>query len=83
MSIAFWSREVKAGSEIEASVPEGYVLNLQNAALNPEENKDGSYLVVKIKTSDIEGDEISATIGTLRPKVNEQFNTAIGKIFIL
>ena len=82
MSIAFWSREVKAGSEIEASVPEGYVLNLQNAALNPEENKDGTYLVVKIKTLDIEGDDISATIGTLRPKLNEQINTAIGKIFI-
>ena len=81
MSVAFWSREVKVGTEIEANIPEGYVLNFQNAALNPEESKEGTYLVVKIKTVDVEGDDLSATIGTLRPKINEQFSTAIGTIY--
>ena len=79
MSIAFWSRELKCGTEVEASVPEGYVLNFQTAAISPDNgDKEGSYLTVKIKTQDIEGEDLYATIGTLRPKINEQFTTAIG-----
>jgi len=33
MSIAFWSVELKKGKPVEVQPPEGYVLNLQNAAV--------------------------------------------------
>ena len=78
-SVAFWSEEVKSGSTCVPEVPEGYVLNFQQAAISPDNgDKEGSYLTVKIKTKDIEGEDICATIGTLRPKINEQFATALG-----
>jgi len=39
MSIAFWSVELKKGKPAEVQPPEGYVLNLQNAAVTGGEGK--------------------------------------------
>ena len=63
MSVAFWSVEVKAGASIAVEIPEGYVLNLQNAAL---QSSDKGAAVIKANTTNIEGDQIDAVLCTLR-----------------
>eukprot|EP01036_Dinobryon_divergens_P041344 gene41344-54793_t len=69
MSLAFWSVALKAGVKTEIQPPEGYVLNVQQAAL--EGDGKGAFLV-KVETESIEGEPINAVICTLRPNTCEQ-----------
>lgn len=69
MSVAFWSVQLKAGKEVEVQPPEGYVLNLQLAALQGENEKCA---VIKADTFAIEGDKLQAVICTLRSKTTDQ-----------
>lgn len=73
MSIAFWSVKLTNDSPAEVQPPEGYVLNVQTAALTDAKNANGSQ-VIKIKTVAVEGGELEAVIGTLRPKTSEQIS---------
>ena len=52
MSVAFWSAEVSKGKPVEVQPPEGYVLNLQQAAITSD--KDNASAIVKAKTTAIE-----------------------------
>ena len=72
MSVAFWSAVVKVGKSCEVQPPDGYVLNLQQAALVDHEAK-GS-VVLKAHSVSIEGDKIEAVLGTLRPSTCDQFS---------
>ena len=77
MSIAFWSATVKVGTPLEVQPPEGYVLNVQQAALVCEnENAKGSMQVI-CHTTAIEGDALTSVIGTLRPNSVDQFAMAL------
>ena len=71
MSVAFWSVELKSGKPVEVQPPEGYVLNLQLAALAGEGKGQA---VVKVETVAIEGDPINAVLCTLRSEKTEQTN---------
>ena len=51
MSVAFWSVDVTSKKAVEVQPPEGYVLNLQLAALSSGKEKT----VVKASTLAIEG----------------------------
>lgn len=62
---------MKSGKAVEVQPPEGYVLNLQLAALHGENEKCA---VVKVETMAIEGDPLKAVICTLRSKSNDQCN---------
>ena len=42
--IAFWNAKVTAGKSVEVQPPEGYVLNLQQAALAGEDKTSRAYL---------------------------------------
>lgn len=53
--------------------PEGYVLNLQQAALTNCTNSNGS-MVVKVKTISVEGEDNEAVLCTLRTPSAEQTN---------
>eukprot|EP01038_Epipyxis_sp_PR26KG_P007165 gene7165-9768_t len=68
MSVAFWSTPLKTTEPVEIQPPEGYVLNITQAALTGK----GS-LVIKVSTISIEGDELVTVIGTLREQKSEQF----------
>ena len=77
MSIAFWSATVKVGTPLEVQPPEGYVLNLQQAALVCEnDNAKGSMQVI-CHTTAIEGDALTSVLGTLRPNSQDQFAMAL------
>jgi len=67
MSVAFWSVKLTNGKAAEVQPPEGYVLNVQQAAMTGE-----GHAVVKVNTVSVEGDKISSVICTLRSKTNEQ-----------
>lgn len=73
MSIAFWSAVVKVGKVVEVQPPEGYVLNLQQAALVGHDAANGS-IVVKAHSVSLEGDKVDAVLGTLRPITSDQFS---------
>lgn len=68
MSVAFWSAVVSKGKPVEVQPPEGFVLNLQQAAVV---NGKGSN-VLKVSTIAIEGEKIDAVIGTLRTGTTDQ-----------
>jgi hypothetical protein len=70
MSIAFWSIKLTPGKPVSVEVPEGYVLNLNNAALAG--GKEKSAFVVKVDTIAIEGDKLEAVVCTLRPVTADQ-----------
>jgi hypothetical protein len=74
MSVAFWSAVVKTGKVCEVQAPEGYVLNLQQAALVVEGNETKGSVVLKAQTLAIDGEEIDAVLGTLRPVTQDQFS---------
>lgn len=75
MSVAFWSATVTSKSPVEVQPPEGFVLNLQQAALVGA--KKDSSAVLKVSTVAIEGDAIDAVIGTLRPVTADQINLSL------
>lgn len=75
MSVAFWSAEVKVGKPVTLTPPEGFVLNVQQAAVAGEGGKGP--VVVRIETESIEGDKIEAVIGTLRPGQVDQFSVSL------
>ncbi len=52
MSVAFWSVELSKGKPIEVQPPEGYVLNVQQAAIDAKD--DTAVATVKAKTTSIE-----------------------------
>lgn len=72
MSIAFWSIKVVSNKPVEFQPPEGYVVNVQQIAL--ANGKDKASYVVSVDTLAIEGDKLSAVLGTLRTGGVEQFN---------
>jgi cell division septation protein DedD len=72
MSVAFWSIELKVGKPVVVQPPEGYVLNVQLAALSGEGTGSGS--VVRVETLAIEGETLNSVLCTLRPKTAEQCN---------
>jgi hypothetical protein len=78
MSIAFWSQKLTKGKPIEVQAPEGYVLNIQQAALGEDcgDNSKHSF-VLHAKTVSIDGDDIDAVIGTLRPITCDQTNISL------
>ena len=70
MSVAFWSAVVKVGKSCDVQPPDGYVLNLQQAALVDAK----SALVLKAHSISIEGEKMEAVLGTLRPIQTDQFS---------
>merc|ERR1719498_877495 len=73
MSVAFWSVDVTSKKAVEVQPPEGYVLNLQLAALSSGKDR----AVVKASTLAVEGDELTATLCTLKANACEQFTLAL------
>ena len=71
MSLAFWSTEIKKGKPAEVQPPEGYVLNVQLAAIasSPDKEVVGQ---IKAKTTNIDGEVITAVLCTLRSKLCDQ-----------
>ena len=69
MSVAFWSVELKAGVQTEVQPPEGYVLNIQQAALAVDV---AGPVRLKVITESIEGAPIDAVLCTLRQSINDQ-----------
>jgi hypothetical protein len=78
MSILFWSAKLVPGKPVSVEVPEGYVLNLNQAALAAG-GKEKSAFIVKVDTIAIEGDKLESVLCTLRPVTKEQF--AINLVF--
>ncbi len=74
MSVAFWSVTVTNKTPVEVQPPEGFVLNLQQAALVGAAK---GAAVLKVSTVAIEGDAIEAVIGTLRPVTADQINFSL------
>lgn len=72
MSVAFWSCKLSGGKAVEVQPPEGYVLNVQQAAITGE-----GHAVIKVKTVSVEGDKIDAVIATLRAKTTDQVNLSL------
>ncbi len=72
MSIAYWSVKLVPGKPVSVQAPEGYVLNVNQAALVG--GKEKSTFVVKVDTVAIEGDKLESVLGTLRPVSVEQFS---------
>ena len=73
MSVAFWSVAIEQGKSVDVQPPEGYVLNLQTAALDiTKDTKNPA--VVKVATESIEGDAIEAILGTLKHGSAEQIS---------
>ena len=77
MSLAFWSVPVTSEKPVEVQPPEGYVLNIQQAAA---EGGDKGTVVIKAKTLSIEDEEINAVVGTLRPGTVDQIS--LGKVIV-
>lgn len=61
---------------MEVQPPEGYVLNLQQAALVVEGEAKGS-MQLKVQTIAIDGEEIKSVLGTLRANAVDQFSMAL------
>lgn len=74
MSVAFWSGVVKVGKPCEVQPPEGYVLNIQQVALACEGEGAKGHMMLKAKTQAIDGEELEAILGTLRPITQDQFS---------
>ncbi len=68
-SIAFWSAKVNVNNPCDVQPPEGFVLNVQQAALS--ENVEGA-MILKVSTVSIQGEDLEAVIGTLRPIHSDQ-----------
>ena len=79
MSIAFWSSIIKPGTDVEVQPPEGYVLNLQQAALvvDGESASAKGSMQLKVQTIAIDGEEIKSVLGTLRANAVDQFSMAL------
>ena len=77
MSLAFWSVTVAEGKPTEVQPPEGYVLNLQQAALEGGVEKHS--VLIKVSTVSIEEEDINAVIGTLRSGHTDQLS--LGLVF--
>lgn len=71
MSLAFWSVKITSEKAVEVQPPEGYVLNIQQAAY---EGSDKGPIFVKCETTDIEDVKVEALIGTLRPGTIDQIS---------
>jgi len=71
MSVAFWSVQIKSGTEVEVQPPEGYVLNVQQAALESEKGSKGA-AYLRVTTTNIAGDEQTSLLCTLRDDRVEQ-----------
>jgi len=78
MSLAFWTIKISNGKPAEVQPPEGYVLNIQQAAFEGSLT-DKTPIVIHAQTDDIEDNKISAVIGTLRPGTVDQI--ALGLVF--
>jgi len=76
MSLAFWSVKVTSEKPVEVQPPEGYVLNIQQAAYEGP-TTDKASVLLKVETIDIEDVKIDALIGTLRPGSVDQINLGI------
>ena len=74
MSIAFWSIKLEAGKPQEVAIPEGYVLNVQSAALEIIKDTPNTALVLKVITKDIQDNTLESVIGTLRPLTADQIS---------
>lgn len=72
MSLAFWAIQVTNEKPVEVQPPEGYVLNIQQVAI--EGGVEKSAVVVKAETVSIEDEELICVIGTLRPTVTDQIS---------
>jgi hypothetical protein len=72
MSVAFWSAKLTTGNPVSVQPPEGYVLNVVQAAL--ANGKDGKSYQVHVDTLAIEGEKIESVVGTLRTDKCDQFN---------
>ena len=70
MSIAFFGIELKKGKPSEVQPPEGYVLNLQNAAVNSSDNS--ASVRIFAKTRSIEDEDLTILLATLRPNMIDQ-----------
>jgi hypothetical protein len=74
MAVAFWSIKLTTnGDYVEVQPPEGFVLTITVAALDPETEGKGSH-AVKLDTVAIEGESLTSVICTLRPEALTQFN---------
>lgn len=76
MSVAFWSIAITNKAPKEVEVPEGYVLNLQQAAITGATK--GSQ-VIKVSTVAIDGEKLDAVVATLRPGTVDQ--TTVSLVF--
>ena len=73
MSLAFVSFELRLDKPVVPLIPDGYVMNISQAALAMDKMDDSKgYLQVYVKTKSIEGDDINALLGTLRAGQTEQ-----------
>ena len=72
MSVAFWSATVSDGKPFTVQPLEGYVLNLQQAALINCDAK--SSVVLRAQSISIEGEKMDAVLGTLRVITQDQFS---------
>lgn len=72
MSVAFWSVKLTNNKPVEVQPPEGYVLNVQQAAIAGE-----GTAIVKVNTVSVEGDKLDAVICTLRSKTTDQVNLSL------
>lgn len=81
MSVGFWSAVIKPGKKHEFQPPEGFVLNLQNVALQGGEK--GTAFSIFVETEPViiseakEKGETKTLIATLRSHVTDQFQTAM------
>ena len=75
MSVAFWSIKLTPGKPVDVQPPEGYVLNMQQAALVGA--KAGVSATVSVETLAIEGEKLEAVVGTLRAEKTDQFTTSL------
>ena len=62
MSVAFWSIKLSGGCAVEVQPPEGYVLNLQQAALSGE-----GVAVIQVQTVSVEGGKIDSVMPLFVP----------------
>jgi hypothetical protein len=69
-AVAFWSAAVTKGDEQKVDVPEGFVLNLQNVAL--ESSSPKASLKLFVSTTSVEGEAVTVLLCTLRAGGVEQ-----------
>jgi len=70
MSVEFFSAVLKKDKPYEAQPPEGFVLNITNAAAI---SSGKEAIVLKVVTTGLEGEKVEAVLGTLRPGTVDQF----------